>query len=114
MLEDANGEFNDAEFYANKVLLYDVLPENWGAEATIGFIGQDFFDVLNTRLDADPESPEYQKAYKTIWRLLTRSSMQKVIHGKHLTKDLSMGIMWDMKENEGKDIAPGTFAELVR
>lgn len=114
MLEDPDGEFSGAEYYAKHVLLYDVLPENWAAEATIGFIGQDFFDVLNTRLDTPPESPEYQKAYRTIWRLLTRSSMQKVTHAKNLTNDLSLGILWDMKENEGQDAAPGTFAELLR
>ena len=114
MLEDPDDGSSGAEYYANKVLLYDVLSENWAAEATIGFLGQDFFDVLNTRLDTDPESPEYQKAYKTIWRLLTQSSMQKVFHAKHLTNDLSLGIWWNMEENEGKDVAPGTFAELLR
>lgn len=114
MLEDPNDGFSGAEYYENKVLLFDSLSEDWGAEATIGFSGQDLFDVLTTKRDADPESQEYQTAYKTIWRLLTRSSMQKITHGKNLTKGLTLGILWDMEENERKDIAPGTLSELLR
>lgn len=114
MLEEPNDRFNGAEYYENKVLLFDSLSEDWGAEATIGFSGQDLFDVLATKRDADPESKEFRTAHKTIWRLLTRSSMQKITHGKNLTKSPALGILWDMKENEGKDVAPGTFAELLR
>lgn len=114
MLEEPNGGFNGAEYYENNILLFDSLSEDWGAEATIGFSGQDLFDVLETKLDAAPESKEYQTAYKTVWRLLTRSSMQKISHGKHLTKGLSLGVLWDMEENDGKDLAPGTFSELLR
>lgn len=114
MLEDPNDGFNGADYYENKVLLFDSLSEDWGAEATIGFLGQDLFNVLATKCDADPESKEYETAYKTIWRLLTRSSMQKITHGKNLTKGAALGILWDMEENEGKDTAPGTFAELLR
>lgn len=114
MLEEPNGGFDGAEYYEKKVLLFDSLTEDWGAEATIGFFGQDLFDVLATRLDADPTSPQYQKAHKTIWRLLTKSSMQKITHGKNLTQDPALGILWDREENEGADKAPGTFAELLR
>ena len=114
MLEDPNDGFSGAEYYVNKVLLFDSLSEDWGAEETIGFSGQDLFNVLSTRRDADPGSKEYETAYRTIWRLLTQSSMQKVTHGKNLTKGLALGILWDMEENEGKDAAPGTFAELLR
>ena len=114
MLEEPNDGFNGAEYWANKVLLFDSLSEDWGAEATVGFSGQDLFNVLETRRDAAPESNEYQTAYKTIWRLLTRSSMQKITHGRNLTKSPALGILWDMEENKGKDVAPGTFSELLR
>ena len=114
MLEDPNDGFSGPDYYEKKILLFDSLSEDWAAEETVGFTGQDVFDVLQTRLDADPESKEYQTAFKTIWRLLTRSSMQKVAHGKHLTKNPALGILLDMEENKGKDIAPGTFAELLR
>ncbi len=93
MLEETNDGFNGAEYWANKVLLFDSLSEDWGAEATIGFSGQDLFNVLETRRDAAPESREYQTASKTIWRLLTRSSMQKITHGKNLTKSPALGIL---------------------
>ena len=114
MLEEPEDGFNGAEYYGSKVLLFDSLSENWGAEEAIGFSGQDLFDVLATRRDVDAESKEHRKAYETTWRLLTQSSMQKITHGKNLTKGLALGSLWDMKENEGKDMAPGTFAELLR
>ena len=114
MLDDPTDGFNGAEYYENKILLFDSLSEDWGAEETIGFSGQDFFDVLATRRDVDVESKEYRTAYKTIWRLLTQSSMQKITHGKNLTKGLALGMLLDMKEDEEKDMAPGTFAELLR
>jgi hypothetical protein len=114
LLEEPNGGFNGAEFWATKVLLFDTLSEDWGAEDTIGWVRQDLFDVLTTRLDADPESKEYKVAYKTTWRMLTPASMQKVTHGKHLTKTPALGILLDKKENAGKDVEPGTFTELLR
>ena len=70
--------------------------------------------MLATRLDADPDSPQYKKAYRTVWRLLTGSSMQKITHGKNLTKGVALGVLWDLKENEGVDAKEGTFAELLR
>jgi hypothetical protein len=114
MLEDPHDGFNGRSYYAEKVLLFDSLTEDWSAEDTVGFAGQDLFDVLATKLDADPASKEYQLAYKAIWRMLTKASMQKITHGKNLTKTPALGVLWDLKENEGKDIEPGTFASLLR
>ena len=114
MLEDPTDGFNGAEYYGNKVLLFDSLSEDWGAEEEIGFSGQDLFNVLATKRDMDRESEEYRRAYKTIWKMLTQSSMQKITHGKYLIKGLALGSLLDLKENEGKDKEPGTFAELLR
>ena len=114
MLEDPTDGFNGAEYYGNKVLLFDSLSEDWGAEEEIGFSGQDLFNVLATKRDMDRESEEYRRAYKTIWKMLTQSSMQKITHGKYLIKGLALGSLLDMEENEGKDKEPGTFAELLR
>jgi len=114
LIEPGPDGFNGASYYQNKVLLFDSLKEDWGAEETIGFIGQDLFDVLATKTDIDKESEEYKKAYKTVWRLLTKSSLQKITHGKKLTKSPALGILWDRAENEGKDVEKGTFAELLR
>ena len=114
MLEDPTDGFNGAEYYGNKVLLFDALSEDWGAEEEIGFSGQDLFNVLATKRDINRESEEYRRAYKTTWKMLTQSSMQKITHGKNLIKGLALGSLLDMKENEGKDKEPGTFAELLR
>lgn len=102
------------EYYCNKVLLYDVLYEDWAAEECIGFEGKDFFDVLAAKRNIDPESEEYKRAYKTIWRLLTKSTLQKVTHGKNLTKMPALGVFLDKEENKNIDVESGTFAELMR
>jgi hypothetical protein len=70
--------------------------------------------VFTTRIDADPESEEYKLAKKTAWRMLTKSSFQKITHGKNLTHSVHCGALLDLPENEGKDQEPGTFGELIR
>lgn len=114
MLEEPNGGFNGVDYSANKVYWFDSLKEAWAAEDTIGFEGKKLFDVLATSRDADPDSEEYKLAYKTIWRLLTSATLQKITHGKGLTHSPHCGLYLDMKENEGVDVKPGTFAELLR
>jgi Capsular polysaccharide synthesis protein len=113
-LEDAGDGFSCADYSVNNILWFDALEEDWGAETVVGYRGDDAVNALATKLDADPDSEEYQLAYKLVWRLLTKSSMQKITHGKHLTKTPAWGLIWDEKGNESKDIEPGTFAELLR
>ncbi|KAK6530931.1 hypothetical protein TWF281_007763 [Arthrobotrys megalospora] len=108
------GEINWAEYAKEKIFWYDVLEENFGAEIIVGFTGQPLYDALAAKLDVDKESEEYKTAYKLVWRLLTQSSMQKITHGKELTKTPALGLLWDLEENKDKDIEPGTFAELLR
>ncbi|KAK3724774.1 hypothetical protein LTR37_000822 [Vermiconidia calcicola] len=116
MLEDPgdgrSDAFNGAEYWQKHVLIWDVLPENWGAEETLGFVGQKVYERLSEKRDADPETEEYKEAYNLTWRLLTKSSMQKITHGKNLTASVHLGTLWD--ENPGKDCEPGTFAGLLR
>jgi hypothetical protein len=114
MLDDAGDGFSGVDYQRDHILWFDVLPEDWGAETVVGYRGQEAFDAFATKLDADPNSDEYKIAYKLVWRLLTESSMQKVTHGKNLTKTPALGLLWDMPENEGRDIEPGTFSELFR
>ena len=113
MLEEPDG-FNGAEYYPNRVPLFDALSKDWGAEEMIGFSGQDLLDILTTRYDVDVGSKEYQRGYRIVWRLLIQSSTQKITRGIDILKDVALVILLDMKENEGKDIARGTFAELLR
>ena len=116
MLEDMGDGFSGVDYWTKHVLAFDVLQENWGGEMILGFpgFGQRMADLLTVPLDSDPESEEYKEASKIVWRLLTKSSMQKITHGKGLTKDVQLGTIWDQPENKGKDRAPGTFAELLR
>ncbi|KAL2073896.1 hypothetical protein VTL71DRAFT_11222 [Oculimacula yallundae] len=115
-LEEPNG-FNGRDYHAEKILYFDSLEEDWGAETVVGFRGKELFDALamKTKCDGEErESEEYKLAYRNAWRLLTGSSMQKITHGKNLTKTPALGILWDEEVNEGKDIEEGTFAELLR
>ncbi|KAL2839881.1 hypothetical protein BJX68DRAFT_258711 [Aspergillus pseudodeflectus] len=96
----------------NNILWTDVLSENWGFEKEIGFVGQDPYDLLATRRDADPNSEEYKKAHRLVWDFLSQCSMQKSTHSKNLIKKPAPGVLWD--HYDGKDIEPGTFAELFR
>jgi hypothetical protein len=113
-LKEPNGGFDGVDYYVEKCLLFNALEEDWGAEKTIGFKGEDLFNVLTTRRDADPDSKEYKRAYECTWRLLTNSTMQKITHGKDLMHTVSLGTLLDMKENLGKDCKEGTFGELLR
>lgn len=113
MLEDAGDGFSGVDYAMNQVLWFDVLAENWGIESKIGFKGEDAFNLLATRLDADPESEEYKKAYAIVWHCLAQSSMQKVTHAKNLTKTPALGSLWDLEEKEGGH-GEGTFADLLR
>ncbi|KAL6235884.1 hypothetical protein BDW75DRAFT_250540 [Aspergillus navahoensis] len=114
MLEDVGDGFSCAEYAVNNILWFDVLAENWGFEEKAGFRGEDLFNILATRTDADPESREYKTASEVVWHFLAQCSMQKITHGKNLTKTPALGLLWDREENQGKDIEPGTFAELIR
>jgi hypothetical protein len=113
-LEDVGDGFSGADYWEKNILTFEAIDENCGAETVVGFAGKKLFDLLALPLDTDPSSPEYAEASKLVWWLLTRSSMQKVVHGKGLTEDLMLGILWDLPENESADCAPGTFAWLLR
>ena len=113
-LEDAGDGFSCADYWEKNILVFDVLQEDWAAEATISFSGQKLLEAFSTPLDADPDSEEYKTAYNVVWRMLTRSSMQKITHGKNLTHSPALGVLWEMPENRGKDVQQGTFAELLR
>lgn len=114
MLEDAGDGFSGADYARDNILWFDSLEEEWAAEKIVGFKGQDLFDALATRLDDDPNSERYKKAHEMTWRILTKSSVQKVTRGKNLTKTPALGLLWDLPENQGKDFEKGTFAELLR
>jgi hypothetical protein len=102
------------EYYKNKVLLFDVSHESWAAERILGYKGEDLFKVFTTKLDAGPYSEQYKTAEDVVWRLLTKSTMQKVIHEKGLTHSISFETLLDQPENKEKDQREGTFGELLR
>lgn len=114
MLEDAGDGFSCSDYWQTHIFCWDVLSENWGGDLTVGFdnAGQKMYDLLSLKRDIDPNSKEYKKAYELVWRILTKSSLQKITHGKNLTHSVHLGTLWD--ENPGKDNEEGTFVELLR
>lgn len=110
-LQEPNGSFNGVNYWANKVLLWSVLPEDFPAENTIGFDGADILNVFATRLDGNGNEAGFEKA---VWTMMAQSVMQKITHGKELTHKPHCGTLLDLPEHEGKDAAPETFGELLR
>lgn len=49
------------------------------------------FDLLSLNRDTDRNSAEHKEAYNLVWRLLTKSLMQKITHGKGLTDSIHLG-----------------------
>ncbi|KAK7022314.1 capsule polysaccharide biosynthesis [Favolaschia claudopus] len=98
-LEDAGDGFSCADYWEKHIMCLDVFEENWGAES-----GHQVLDAFNVKVDTDDKSSElYKQAEKMVWRMLAGASFQKVAHGKELTKEPTLGVLWDLPENEGKD-----------
>lgn len=108
------GGFDGASYWANKILVFDVLEEDFAAEKLLGFRGEDLYKMFTMKQDgSNASSPEeFQRARETAWRLLSQSTMQKITHGKGLSPDTHCGVFLD--RNEGSDGAEGTFGELLR
>ncbi|USW59771.1 Putative afumC-like glycosyltransferase, nucleotide-diphospho-sugar transferase [Septoria linicola] len=114
MIEEPDGGFNGRSYYREHVMLFDAMTETSPERLLPNFDAGDFLRVLGTKLDADPQSASYQTAYKLVWSILTRSSMQKVAHAKQMTRTPQLGIYLDQKENENLDVDSSNFFELLR
>lgn len=116
LLEDAGDGFSPTDYWQNKVLLFDVLKENWAIEEHLKWDNAyaRALELLATKMDTVAGGGHHKEAEGLVYRLLAGSSMQKITHGKGLTHTPALGVLWEMAENEGKDAAPGTFAELLR
>jgi hypothetical protein len=109
------GNFDGNKYWRNKVLVVSMLQEGWGAEGVCGFDGKRIFSLLSLNVEpARPDDPDYQDATKLVWRILTKSSLQKVYNGKELLLEPALGAWFSRPENLGKDCEPGTFAGLLR
>lgn len=115
MLESGGDGFDGVHYWMHHIYLFDVLLEDWPAEAEIGYSGQKLFELLAMKRElGGQDKDKHLEAYRMTWRMLTSACMQKVTHGKNLTKGKALGILWDEEQNEGADCGPGTFAELLR
>ena len=84
----------------------------------LGFenFGQKMLDILSLRYEPDKieTDPKQKEAYALVWRLLTKSSVQKITGGKGLTHSKNLGALLDDPVNAGKDCGEGTWAEMLR
>lgn len=113
---DTGGDsFNGAEYWLKHVLLIEAMAETLGASEAVGWEGGGprMFDLLCSKVDADPSSQVYKDAYRAVWRVLTKSSTVKNA-GSGMLKTANLGSIWSRPENRGSDMTPGTFAELLR
>ena len=106
--------FSGSNYWMKHVLKTDVAQENWGAEAVLGFdnFGPRMFHLLQLKVDGNREIKRWKEAYEVVWRVLRKSSVQKVTRGKNLTHSIHLGSLWD--ESQGTGCLPGTFGELLR
>jgi hypothetical protein len=113
--EDEEG-FNCCEYWCNNVLVWDTLLEHWAAEQMAARVGPHpwIMERLAMWRDQDVGSEDWKASYDLTWRLLSKTSLMKVTSGHGLTLTPHLGVLWNMPENEGKDFAEGTFAELLR
>ncbi|EPS39007.1 hypothetical protein H072_7223 [Dactylellina haptotyla CBS 200.50] len=114
MVDGGGKETNWAQYAQDHVLYSDAWYEHYAANAELGFYGQQILDCLTTPLNADPESWEYKRAYKLIWKLLTSTSMIKGTTYTNLLATPELGALLNRPENQDKDIRPGTFGALLR
>ncbi|KAK6538224.1 hypothetical protein TWF694_011103 [Orbilia ellipsospora] len=114
IIDGGGKEINWANYAKDHILYSLALSENYLASDMFNFQAQPILDALSVSLDADKQSSEYQAAYQLVWRLLAQSSMMKITSGTALLKEPELGQLLKLPENKGKDMKPGTFAELLR
>lgn len=119
MLEDAGDGFSGADYWVENIKWINCgqeLMRILGAdESSLDYtMGPKIFDLLALRRDGPTNSELYKEAEKLVWTLLTEASMIKIGTVKGLVDWVSLGTLWNMPENHGKDNGPGTFAELLR
>lgn len=116
LIKDAGDGFNGVDYWSDKVLVFDTVCEDWPGEMILGFAGsgQKLLDLLALPVGQDEDSAQYKLAEEVVWTTLCSASLQKVTRAKNLTHSPHLGTLWDLKENAGKDCAPGTFADLLR
>lgn len=117
MLEDAGDGFSCSEYWQKHILCFEVLKEDWPAEARVGFDHEKIFRLLTMKVEGegiDKMAEEYKQAEQLVWGMLAKGSMEKVTHGKGLTTSISLGTLLDQPENMGKDQEAGTFFGLLR
>ena len=106
--------FNCAEYFANHILFFDAMHENWAAEVGMKMVGPHPRMMELLALDREERGKDAEEASRMVWRMLTRSSMMKVTSAKGMSKTPHLGELWSRDENQEKDCGVGTWAELLR
>lgn len=120
MLEDPKDGFSGADYWVNNILWIDLYQElllpfrQEGSNIPAFDRSEKLFDLFSMKRDAHSDTMQYTEAEKLVWTLLTESSMMKIGTIKGMVDWVSLGTMWNMPKNLGKDSEPGTFAELLR
>ncbi|KAI1194444.1 capsular polysaccharide synthesis protein-domain-containing protein [Nemania serpens] len=120
MLEDPEDGFSGADYWVNNIMWIDLYQElllpfhQEGSNIPAFDRAEKLFDLFSMKRDTRSDTTQYTEAEETTWTLLTESSMLKIGTIKGMVDWVSLGTMWNMPKNLGKDSEPGTFAELLR
>ncbi|KAI1119996.1 capsular polysaccharide synthesis protein-domain-containing protein [Nemania abortiva] len=120
MLEDAGDGFSGVDYWLKNILWIDLPRELvrpfYDEESNIFLLnaGPKLFDLFSMKRDDHSDLARYTEAEKAVWTQLTESSMLKIGTIKGMVDWVSLGTLWNMQDNLGKDSEPGTFAELLR
>ncbi|KAI1111308.1 capsular polysaccharide synthesis protein-domain-containing protein [Nemania sp. NC0429] len=120
MLEDPKDGFSGPDYWANNILWIDLYQElllpfrQEGSNIPAFDRGEKLFESFSVQRDPRLNTAQYTEAENTTWTLLTESSMMKIGTIKGMVNWVSLGTLWNMPANLGKDNEPGSFAELLR
>lgn len=113
-LDDPARGWDGPEFFDNRVLLFDCVPEVYWAQRITDWNGRKQFELLNRQREGVAEDEQTKEAEDFVQSILGMSSTMKVSHGLVTAGREYLAEIWDKPENRDADIRRGTFAAYLR
>ncbi|KAH8901219.1 glycosyltransferase [Thozetella sp. PMI_491] len=113
-LKDPSDGFDGADYHANKILLLRAEDHLYYAQRITGWDGRKQYNMLATKVSADPVTTEgYAEAKLFVDSVLQNSVMMKLSHGPPCGLE-NLASIWDEEQHKDDDVAEGTFASYLR
>jgi hypothetical protein len=91
-LEDVGGGFSGVDYWEKNIPTFQAIDENWGAETVVASCSTCSWCHL-TRIRRPPSMRRPQTWFRGCSR---EAAIQKVVHGKGLTEDLMLDVLWNL------------------